>query len=71
MSTLNHVNFMWCILFQSIIVAGIISKMMAKITVSIKLTTPSEEKDILVCIITAIQLSCNYKGTWLDRTSQG
>ncbi len=27
--------------------------------------TPSEEKDILVCIITAIQLSCNYKGTWL------
>ncbi len=33
--------------------------------------TPSEEKDILVCIITATQLSCNYKGTWFDRTSQG
>ena len=25
--------------------------------------TPSEEKDILVCIITATQLSCNYTGT--------
>ncbi len=36
-----------------------------------KFCTPSEEKDILVCIITATQLSCNYKGTWLDRTSQG
>ncbi len=34
-------------------------------------STPSEEKDILVCIITATQLSCNYTGTWLDRTSQG
>ncbi len=33
--------------------------------------TPSEEKDILVCIITATQLSCNYTGTWFDRTSQG
>ncbi len=33
--------------------------------------SPSEEKDILVCIITAIQLSCNYTVTWLDRTSQG
>ena len=33
--------------------------------------TPSEEKDVLVCIITATQRSCNYTGTWLDRTSQG
>ncbi len=32
------------------------------------INTPSEEKDILVCIITATQLLCNYTGTWLDRT---
>ena len=37
----------------------------------LKWPTPSEEKDILVCIITATELSCNYTGTWLDRTSQG
>ncbi len=35
------------------------------------LDTPSEEKDILVCIITATQLSCNYTGTWHDGTNQG
>ena len=36
----------------------------------IDVSTPSEEKDVLVCITTATQLSCNYTGTWLHRTSQ-
>ncbi len=55
----------------------VVSKMLCPLNISFDVTslpvanTPSEEKDILVCIITATQLSCDYTGTWLDRTSQG